>query len=67
VKTGTHKAFVGAGAGTGASAGAETFWKSEPELEPKQKVSAPQHCFLIHTYMFVFNMSVQHAVFRIRI
>jgi hypothetical protein len=25
VKTGTHKAFVGAGAGTGASAGAETF------------------------------------------
>jgi hypothetical protein len=37
VKTGTHKAPVGAGA--------ETFWKSEPEpeLEPKQKVSSPQH------------------------
>jgi hypothetical protein len=30
VKTGTHKALVGAGA----DAGAETFWKSEPELEP---------------------------------
>jgi hypothetical protein len=36
VQIGTHKAEVGAGA--------ETFWRSEPELEPKQMVSAPQHC-----------------------
>ncbi len=38
VKTGTstHKASVGAGA--------QTFWKSKPEREPKQIVSAPQHC-----------------------
>ncbi len=35
VKTGTQKASV--------RAGAETFWKPEPELEPKQIVSAPQH------------------------
>jgi hypothetical protein len=34
VKKGTHKAQVGAGA--------ETFLKSEPELEPNQIVSAPQ-------------------------
>jgi hypothetical protein len=34
---GRYKAIVGAGAG----AGAETFYKSEPER--KQKVSAPQH------------------------
>ncbi len=33
VKTGTHKAQVGAEA--------ETFWESEPELEPNQIVSAP--------------------------
>jgi hypothetical protein len=38
VKTGTHKVQVGAGAGSRA----ETFQKSEPE--PKQIVSAPQHC-----------------------
>ncbi len=35
---GSYKAIVGAGAG------AETFWKSEPE--PKQKVSPPQHWWL---------------------
>ncbi len=42
VKTGTLKAQVGAGAG--ARAGVETFWKSEPEREPERKkiVSAPQ-------------------------
>ncbi len=39
---GRYKAIVGAGSGAGA--GAETFWKSEPE--PKQKVSAAQHCLL---------------------
>ncbi len=33
----SYKANVGAGA--------ETFWKSEPEPERKQKVSAPQHWF----------------------
>ncbi len=37
MKTGTHKAQVGAGAGSGA----ETFKKSESE--PNQIVSAPQH------------------------
>jgi hypothetical protein len=39
VKKGTHKAEVGARA--------ETFWKSElePELELKQIVSTPQHCY----------------------
>jgi hypothetical protein len=41
VKTGTHKAKVGAGSG------AETFLMSEPELEPKKIVSAPQHCWEI--------------------
>jgi hypothetical protein len=30
-------------------AGAETFWKSEPELEPKQIVSALQHCVSMKT------------------
>ncbi len=35
VQTGTHKAEVGAGA--------ETFWESDPELEPKEIVLAPQH------------------------
>jgi hypothetical protein len=34
VITGSYKAIAGAGA--------KTFWKSEPE--PKQIVSAPQHC-----------------------
>ncbi len=37
VKKYSYKANVGAGA----EAGAENFWKSEPER--KQKVSAPQH------------------------
>jgi hypothetical protein len=46
VKTGTQKASVGARAGAGA--GAETSWKSEPELEPKQIVSAPQHWKLVN-------------------
>jgi hypothetical protein len=32
----SYKANVGAGA--------EIFWKSEPEPEWKQKVLAPQHC-----------------------
>ncbi len=41
VKTGTQKAHVGAVVG----AGTETFRKMEPELEPKQIVSAPQHWF----------------------
>jgi hypothetical protein len=35
VQTGTQKASVGAGAGSSSGAGVETFWKSEPELEPK--------------------------------
>ncbi len=35
VITGSYKAIVGA----------ETFWKSEQEREPKQIVSAPQHYF----------------------
>jgi hypothetical protein len=39
VQTGAHKAKVRAGSG----ARAETFYKSEPELEPKQKVLALQH------------------------
>jgi hypothetical protein len=30
----------------GAGSGAEPFFKSEPELERKQMVSAPQHCHL---------------------
>jgi hypothetical protein len=38
VQTGNYKVEVGAGAGSGA----ETIWKSEPEL--KLFVSAPQHC-----------------------
>ncbi len=38
VITCSYKAIAGSGAG----AGAETFWKSEPEQ--KQIVSAPQHC-----------------------
>jgi hypothetical protein len=48
VKTGTHKAQVGAGSGAGAGAGAETFCKSEPEpeLEPNQIVLAPQPCWI---------------------
>ncbi len=41
VKTGTHKAKIGA------RAGAETFCKSEPELELKQIVLAPQHCLQV--------------------
>ncbi len=41
VITGTFKAVAGAEAG----AGAETFWKSEPEPERKQIVSAPQHWY----------------------
>jgi hypothetical protein len=40
VQTGSYKAIAGAGAGSGARA--ETFWKSEPEREQKQIVSAPQ-------------------------
>ncbi len=36
VQTGSYKAEVGDGD--------ETYWNSEPELEPKQIVSAPQHC-----------------------
>ncbi len=36
VLTGSYKVIVGAGA--------ETCLKSEPELEPKQIVPAPQHC-----------------------
>ncbi len=40
VITGSYKAIVGAGSGAGAEA--ETLWKSEPE--PKEIVSAPQHC-----------------------
>jgi sporulation protein YlmC with PRC-barrel domain len=40
VITGSSKAIAGAGVG----AGAETFWKSEPEQ--KQIVSAPQHWHL---------------------
>ncbi len=47
VKTDTHKAEVGAGSGAGARARAETFWKSEPELEPKQIIPAPQHCLQV--------------------
>ncbi len=41
VKTGTHKAKVGAGGGT--------FFKSETELEqePEQIVSAPQHLYYL--------------------
>jgi hypothetical protein len=39
VETGTLKAQVGAVS----VAGAETFWKSEPE--PKQLVTALQHCW----------------------
>ncbi len=38
----SYKADVGAGAG----AGAETFWKLEPER--KKKVSAPQHWWIGH-------------------
>jgi hypothetical protein len=41
VITGTFKAVAGAEAG----AGAETFWKSEPEPERKQIVLAPQHWY----------------------
>ncbi len=37
VLTGSYKAKVGA----------ETFWKSEPEREPKQIVSAPQHWIVL--------------------
>jgi hypothetical protein len=40
VQKGTHKAEVGAKAGTGPT----TFWKSELKLEPKQMVLALQHC-----------------------
>jgi hypothetical protein len=42
VKTGTQKASAGAGA--------ETFRKSElePELEPKQIVSAPQYWYGVY-------------------
>jgi hypothetical protein len=36
VQAGSYKAEVGAGA--------KTFWKSEPELEPKQIVLSPQLC-----------------------
>ncbi len=39
-------------------AGAETFWKSEPERERKQKVSAPQHWDLaIFTSSIMFQSS----------
>jgi hypothetical protein len=40
VQTGSYKAEVGARA----SSGVKTFWKLESELEPKQMISAPQHC-----------------------
>ncbi len=43
VKTGTHKAEVGARA--------ETFWKSELEPEPKQIGWAPQHWLKLYTIM----------------
>jgi hypothetical protein len=39
--TGTYQAEVG----TGSGARAETFLKSETELEPKQIGSAPQHYY----------------------
>ncbi len=34
-------------ANVGAGVGAETFCKSEPELEPKHIVLAPQHCLQV--------------------
>jgi hypothetical protein len=53
VKTGTQKAQVGAGA--------ETFRKSEPEpeLEPNQIVSAPQH-FLHIRYFTKYPFPKSH-------
>ncbi len=47
---GSYKANVGAGAG------AETFCKSEPEPERKQKVSAPQRWFLQPVCMMKYKM-----------
>jgi hypothetical protein len=42
---GRYKADVGAG----------TFWKSEPEPERKQKVSAPQHCLTASPTMYGYT------------
>ena len=41
VQTGTYKGVPVVGAGAGSGSG--TYWKSEPELEPKRIISAPQH------------------------
>jgi hypothetical protein len=44
------------------NAGSETFCKSEPELEPKQIVSAPQHRW--NAYISSFQEPVNYTIIK---